>query len=211
MRITSERYENQRIRWPAAGRHILAQFDERSVVVYQAYRTEIGEFAVNHGYFGGAFQLNRMTWVKPNFLWMMYRSGWGTKPEQEMTLAVRLKRSAFDFMLASAVHSSFQPGVYSSQESWREQCKRSEIRLQWDPDHCPKGRKEERRAIQIGIRGEALRKYSREWILEIEDVSEFVAQQRLRVDDLGQLNTPREEVYPPANPETAVRIGLGAG
>ncbi|MFM7854759.1 MAG: DUF4291 family protein [Flammeovirgaceae bacterium] len=26
--------------------------------------------------------LNRMTWMKPNFLWMMYRSGWATKHNQ---------------------------------------------------------------------------------------------------------------------------------
>jgi len=26
--------------------------------------------------------MNRMTWIKPNFLWMMYRSGWASKKNQ---------------------------------------------------------------------------------------------------------------------------------
>ncbi|WP_141653813.1 DUF4291 family protein, partial [Erwinia billingiae] len=25
------------------------------------------------------FSMTRMTWIKPSFLWMMYRSGWGMK------------------------------------------------------------------------------------------------------------------------------------
>ena len=53
------------------------------------------------------FSLNRMSWIKPNFLWMMYRCGWATKADQEVVLAVRMKRSAFDEILRRAVHSSF--------------------------------------------------------------------------------------------------------
>lgn len=112
MNLITEPYIAQNDRWPRSGRHILAQFDDQSVVVYQAYRPEIGHFAARHGYFGGEFSLGRMSWIKPNFLWMMYRSGWGTKPGQEVTLAVRLRRDAFDEILRLAVHSSFTPEVY---------------------------------------------------------------------------------------------------
>ena len=65
--------------WPKEGRHILAQFDDDTVIVYQAYRPSIGRYAAEHGAFGGDFSYSRMSWVKPNFLWMMYRSGWGTQ------------------------------------------------------------------------------------------------------------------------------------
>jgi hypothetical protein len=75
MDLITEPYLAQQARWPASGRHILAQFDVESVVVYQAYRPAIGHFAARHGYFGGGFSLGRMSWIKPNFLWMMYRSG----------------------------------------------------------------------------------------------------------------------------------------
>jgi hypothetical protein len=75
MQLKMEPYLAQRRRWPESGRHILAQFDDESVVVYQAYRPQIGCFAAEHGFFGGAFELDRMSWIMPNFLWMMYRSG----------------------------------------------------------------------------------------------------------------------------------------
>ena len=145
-----ESHAAQAQRWPKTGRHILAQFDDASVIVYQAYRPEIGRFAAEHGYFGGAFSLNRMSWIKPNFLWMMYRCGWGTKEGQEVVLAVRLKRAAFDEILAAAVHSSFVPETYGSREEWQSAVAASDVRLQWDLDHDPSGRPLERRAVQLG-------------------------------------------------------------
>jgi len=90
MTIQIARYLDQKATWPASGRHILAQYDHSSIIVYQAYRPSIGLYALRHQRFGGDFSYNRMSWIKPNFLWMMYRSGWGTKPKQEITLAVRL-------------------------------------------------------------------------------------------------------------------------
>ena len=79
MRIRTEFHQIQVARWPKSGRHILAQYDDETIVVYQAYRPSIGSFAAEHGYFGGEFSYSRMSWIKPNFLWMMFRSGWGTK------------------------------------------------------------------------------------------------------------------------------------
>ena len=195
MKLRTENYLTQRDRWPDSGRHILAQYNEVSVVVYQAYRPAIGHFAADHGYFGGAFSLNRMSWIKPNFLWMMYRSGWATKPDQEIVLAVHLRRSAFDAILRGAVHASFVPEIYGSRDAWQERVRQSDVRLQWDPDHAPGGAEQERRAIQLGLRGEVLRSYAREWIIDIEDISDFVAEQRDKVNDLAQLVTPMEEVY----------------
>lgn len=93
MKLKTQPYLEQREIWPQSGRHILAQYDDDTVVVYQAYNSAIGHFAARNGNFGGDFKMSRMSWIKPNFLWMMYRSGWGTKPDQEVTLAVRLRRS----------------------------------------------------------------------------------------------------------------------
>jgi hypothetical protein len=45
----TESYVLQRDRdWPKEGRHILAQYDVDSVVVYQAYCPEIAQYAVEH-------------------------------------------------------------------------------------------------------------------------------------------------------------------
>ena len=87
MNLLTEAYLVQTARWPNSGRHILAQFDDESVIVYQAYRPAIGHFAARNGCFGGEFSLNRMSWIKPNFLWMMYRCGLASKEGQEVVLA----------------------------------------------------------------------------------------------------------------------------
>lgn len=190
MDLITEPYTTQVARWPTSGRHILAQFDAESVIVYQAYNSAIGHFAARHGYFGGGFSLSRMSWIKPNFLWMMYRSGWGTRENQEVTLAVRLRRGAFDEILRQAVHSTFVPEVYGSEDAWRRAVARSNVRLQWDPDHNPSGNPVERRAIQLGLRGEVL---ARDWLLGIQDISDFVREQRaIAVAPYDRLLTPRE-------------------
>jgi Domain of unknown function (DUF4291) len=208
--LTLERYRDQQARWPAEGQHILAQYDETSVVVYQAYRSAIGRYAARHRRFGGEFSLNRMSWIKPNFLWMMYRSSWGTKDGQEVTLAVWLRRTAFEEILLQAVPSSFAPDVYASHDDWQAAVARSSVRLQWDPDHDPYGRPLARRAIQLGLRGDALARYAGEWLLRIKDISPLVARQReiVRAGDLDLLLTPRETVYSIADTELARRLGI---
>jgi hypothetical protein len=204
MKLALEPYRDQAPSWPASGRHVMAQFDDASVVVYQAYKPAIGRFAAENGRFGGGFSFTRMTWIKPNFLWMMYRSGWGTKADQEVTLAVRLTRAGFESFLADAVPSSFVPALYATRGAWNEAVAASDVRLQWDPDHDPAGRPLERRAIQLGLRRGALERYATSALLGIEDVSAFVAEQRGRAPE--ELVVPRERVYPvPA----ALRARLG--
>lgn len=207
--IITERYIDQRQLWPGSGQHILAQFDDESVLVYQAYRPAIGNFAIEHQFFGGEFSYNRMSWIKTNFLWMMYRSGWGVKEGQEVTLAIRLKRPFFERVLELAVGSGFDSDKYTSREEWKKESIRSEVRFQWDPDHSPTGEKEVRRAVQLGLRGETLAEYGREAIIEIIDLSEFVAEQRLAaVGDFGQLVIPRERVFVPQSVEAAKNVQL---
>jgi hypothetical protein len=210
MNLRVEKYLKQLERWPKAGRHIMASFDEESVVVYQAYRPEIGAFAAQHQRFGGPFSFNRMSWIKPNFLWMMYRSGWGTKEGQEVVLAVRLRRTGFDEILRQAVHSSYNPAIYGSPEAWKEKLAVSPVRLQWDPDHDPHGDKQQRRAIQLGLVGDILRQYAADWIVGIEDVSAFVAEQQAHVvsDRLDDLLMPSEEVYPINDPNAVKRLEI---
>lgn len=69
MKLIVEPYSSQSARWPRAGRHILAQFDSDSVVVYQAYKPSIGRFAAENQFFGGDWRPSRMSWIKTNFLW----------------------------------------------------------------------------------------------------------------------------------------------
>ena len=189
----------------------MAQFDDSSVIVYQAYRPSIGLLAAKHQQFGGDFSFTRMSWIKTNFLWMMYRSGWGAKENQEVTLAIRLRRESFDWILRNAVHSTFISEIYQDRAAWEKAISASSIRLQWDPDHDPAGIKLERRAIQLGLRGDALVKYAHDWIVEIEDISEFVRDQReyAQAPELySNLLIPREETYPVTDSKTRSLIGM---
>jgi len=210
MNLETELYTVQTATWPTEGRVILAQYDDDSVVVYQAYRPEIGNFAAQHGYFGGEFKLSRMSWIKPNFLWMMYRCGWASKRGQEVVLAVRIKRIAFDSILRQAVYSSFESEVYDSHDAWKSAVATSNVRLQWDPDYSPDGGKLDRRAIQLGLRGDVLRKYSRDWIVDLTDISDFVRAQREHATPsrYDQLVTPRERVYPVSDDATIQNLRL---
>ena len=87
-------------------KQIRAVYTEKTIRVYQAYNKIIADEAVKNGTFGNSFKLDRMTWIKPSFLWMMYRCGWGTKADQEHILAIDIKREAFDFIVQNAVISS---------------------------------------------------------------------------------------------------------
>jgi hypothetical protein len=210
VKLATEPYPEQVKAWPREGRHILAHFDDETVVVYQAYRPAIGRFTAEHGTFGEGFSFSRMSWVKPNFLWMMYRSGWGTKDNQEVTLALRVRRVFFDSLLAAAVPSSWEREQFATEEQWSRAVGRSSVRLQWDPDHHPSGAKLERRAIQLGLRGEVLEAFGRRELLEVIDLTEFVAEQRARLlsGGVSTLVTPRERVYRPTDPEIASRLRL---
>lgn len=192
-----EAYLSQYERWPRRGRHVLAQFDEQSVVVYQAYGRSIGNFAKENGhFFGGGFSFNRMSWIKPNFLWMMYRSGWASKPGQEVVLAVWIARTLFDTFLAEAVPSNWDRTRYSSRAEWKKATNTSNVLLQWDPDHDPAGGPIERRALQLGLRGDALESFARP--IQVEDISDFVHSEhaKYRIAGVQALTTPREDVYP---------------
>ncbi len=205
-----KKYDEQARLWPKRGRHILAQYTEEYVVVYQAYRPEIVLSAAENQFLGGEFSFTRMSWIKPNFLWMMYRSGWGQKEGQEITLAIKLKKDYFEAILKNAVKSSFDSSRYETTEDWKMAVQSSDVRLQWDPDHDPHGIKQERRAIQLGLRGDALMPFKGEGIVKIEDISEFVAEQRKFVLDgkLGRVHMPCETVYTPVDKTSGINIGI---
>lgn len=183
--------------WPGEGRWVMGQFDEGTVVVYQAYRREIAAWAVAHQQLGGpGFSWGRMSWIKPNFLWMMYRSGWGTKAGQEGTLALRVRRDFFEEVLGAAVASSFEGAGGGSREEWAKAVEGSEVRVQWDPDHDPRGAKVARRAVQLGLRGRMLERLGKEALVEVVDLSGFVEEQReFALGDWGKLRVPVERVF----------------
>ncbi|WP_339223354.1 DUF4291 domain-containing protein [Paenibacillus sp. FSL H8-0332] len=162
----------------AEDRIIMAHYNDQTVRVYQAYNHKIADEVLRLGQFGPSFRIDRMTWIKPSFLWMMYRAGWATKTDQERILAIDITREGFNHILSQVVLSSYDPDLYVSQEEWHMKLQDSQVRCQWDPDRDIHGNKLPGRAIQLGLRGEMVHNYIHKWIVEIHDITEYVADTR---------------------------------
>jgi Domain of unknown function (DUF4291) len=89
MTLKTTPYNTYETTLPQTGKHILGQLRGDNIIVYQAYNPYIAHYAVKYQKFGGGdYSFSRMSWIKPNFLWMMYRAGWAEKPNQEHILAI---------------------------------------------------------------------------------------------------------------------------
>lgn len=182
-------------------REIRATFDESTITVYQAYSAHIAIPAASAGSFAGTpFKLDRMTWIKPSFLWMMYRSGWATKPGQEHVLAVRLTREGFEKALSLACLSHYDPSVYSDREAWQHRKQNSPVRVQWDPERDLDMSPLPMRSLQLGLSGTAVHSYVDSWIVEIIDISSRAHSIRRHLDsgcaDEARALLPAERPYP---------------
>ena len=122
MKLQTENYLQSISRLPKSGQHILGYQNEKCIVVYQAYKNSIAEFAVKNQMLGGSeYSYNRMSWIKPNFLWMMYRCGWASKENQERVLAIWINKTDFDNILNKAVLSLFNSNYYDNHEHWKQE------------------------------------------------------------------------------------------
>lgn len=193
-------------------RQIRALFSARTITVYQAYSPEIADRALTAGTFVPPFRQGRMTWIKPSFLWMMYRSGWATKPGQERILAIQITRDGLEWALSHAALSHYEPGTHASQQHWADQKLASPVRIQWDPERSLTLQPLPWRSIQIGLSGEAASQYVREWITSLADVTPTAHQIRDLVAasnyQAAQALLPAERPYPlPASLKAAIGAG----
>ncbi|KAJ5801733.1 uncharacterized protein N7518_003801 [Penicillium psychrosexuale] len=150
---------------------IRAKQTPNTITVYQAYSPEIAGPALKAQTFVPPFSWERMTWIKPSFLWMAYRSGWATKARQERVLAIEITREGFEWALRHSCLSHYMPGE-TSQEEWQKKLRASPVRVQWDPERDLFLRSLDYRSIQIGLSGEAVGRYIDEWIVSVTDVTD---------------------------------------
>ncbi|MFD7370819.1 DUF4291 domain-containing protein [Streptomyces mirabilis] len=181
-------------------RGIRALHTASTITVYQAYAPEIGVTAVRDGRFPSTWLRDRMTWIKPSFLWMMYRSNWGTSAGQETVLAVEITRAGFDWALRHACLSSYVRGLHPDRGTWQRELKRAPARVQWDPERDLNLRPLPYRSLQLGLSGEASSRYADDWIVSISDVTPLTNEIHALVRD-GELDSatrllPQEQGYP---------------
>lgn len=174
-----------------------AKYTDKYVTVYQAFNHRIADEIMDRKTFGPSFKLDRMTWIKPSFLWMMHRSGWGSKNDQERTLSIDLSREGFDYILSKAVLTKYKPKIHGSSAEWKAMLNGSDVVCQWDPDRDLYGNKLDRRAIQLGLRGEAVLQYVNDWIHTINDITDTVHDWKRQISH-GPFNSdllPMEREY----------------
>lgn len=179
---------------------IRADYDQETIVVYQAYSRAIAEPALKAKKFVPPFSFNRMTWIKPSFLWLMERSNWGNKSNQEFILAVRIKRTGWEEALSLGVLTSYEQQVHHRFENWREQFDKAIVHIQWDPERSIRGADVGYDSIQVGISRHIIQKYVDEWIVDIQDYTPLVRKlytliQKGHTDKAAKL-LPKEKIYP---------------
>jgi hypothetical protein len=152
-------------------RQIRAAYDDTTIRVYQAYSDAIADSALRHGRFvSPPFKMERMTWIKPSFLWMMYRAGWGLKDaSQSRILAIDITREGFEWALSHSCPSHAPPGI--SEVEYKVLKEANPVRIQWDPERDLHHNPLPHRAIQIGLSKEAVSLYVNEWTHKITDVT----------------------------------------
>ncbi|SDS64837.1 protein of unknown function [Streptomyces sp. TLI_053] len=169
---------------------IRADYDARTVVVYQAYSSAIADAALRAGRFVAPFSFERMTWIKPSFRWLMHRSNWARKPGQERILAVRMTRDGWEQALARAVHTTAGPAAVAQ----------AAVHLQWDPERSLRSAALNHYSIQVGIGRSLVRTFAEEWAVGLTDLTPQVRRAAALVRDgraaQAQRLIPAERVYP---------------
>lgn len=194
-------------------RQIRALYNDRTIRVYQAYSDTIADSALQHGTFvSPPFKMDRMTWIKPSFLWMMYRSGWGKKDSgQNRILAIDITREGFEWALEHSCLSHFEKGIYATKEEWQTAKNHSPVRIQWDPERDIHLQPLEHRAIQIGLSDEAVKLYVNDWIYSITDATEMAAEIYSHAEkkqfESAKQQIPIEDNYPISD---KIKIQIGA-
>jgi hypothetical protein len=182
--------------------------------VYQAFGPVIAERAIAAQTFEPPFKRSRMTWIKPSFTWMMYRSGWGAKPGQERILGIDISRSGFEWALSQSCLTEFDADLHGSFEGWEAMLRSAPVRVQWDPERTVKLESLPWRTIQIGLGGRAVDAYLDEWIRNIEDLTTLAHDVEVAVKrgDPAPGLLPAELPYPlPGAIARQVGCGIRAG
>ncbi len=185
---------------PVPYQQIRAVYDEQTIRVYQAYSHQIADAALKHGRFvSPPFSMTRMTWIKPSFLWMMYRAGWGHKDVgQSRILAIDITREGFEWALAHSCPSHPPEGL--DKAGWEALKASSPVRVQWDPERDLHFNPLNWRSVQMGLGPVASARYVAEWTQRIEDVTALAHEIAALVADRrlaeATAKLPVERVYP---------------
>jgi hypothetical protein len=180
--------------------------------MYQAYSNQIADAALARQCFVAPFSFSRMTWIKPSLLWLMHRSHWGQKSNQERTLAVHIKRTGWDKALSLGVLTHPEPTVFTRPGEWEEKFQQAHVHVQWDTERSLRGAGQNHLSIQVGISRHLIGEFVEDWIVRIEDLTPTVTKMRSLLRSGHEKNAqrllPAERVYP-VDATVAKRLQMG--
>ena len=185
---------------------IRANYGRDTIVMYQAYSEKIADLAVENQTFVKPFSFNRMTWVKPSFLWLMHRSNWASKPNQQRVLAVHIERSGWEKALSLGVLTSPERQIHGSGKQWEEKFKQAIVHVQWDTERSPKGAALSYFSIQVGLSRHIISEFVKNWIVKIDDITPLVH----KLNKLRKEGSKNFTKYLPTEKRYPVRRGIGA-
>jgi hypothetical protein len=184
----------------SAYHQIRALYDRDTITVYQAYNQHIAQLEVQQQKFVSPFSFQRMTWIKPSFLWLMERSHWATKSNQNHILAIRIQRDFWEYLLQQSIHTDPTLSAHKNGEHWFESFENAKVHIQWDPERNLKGTKLEQRSIQIGISRFLIQTFNNTAIHSIQDIT-LLVKKMAQFRRLGQYKhaeklLPKQRIYP---------------
>jgi glutamyl/glutaminyl-tRNA synthetase len=179
---------------------IRAYYTDNFIRVYQAYNNSIADSAIlNQKFVTPPFKLERTTWIKPSFFWMMYRCGWGHKENQQRILAIDITHEGFNWAISNSVLSHFDSSIYDNSNEWLIAKKTKAVVIQWDPERDIFLNKLNYKAIQIGLKPPAAKLYTEEWIFKIDDITNSVKKIKQLIDSKkiaeAKQFLPNEQIY----------------
>lgn len=188
---------------------IFANFDDEGVYLYQAFKPETVSVAVEKGTFGKGFGLDRITWIKPSFAWLLRRSKYASKNRMQAIAKIKVSHQSWLEILEQSIETHFNPNIFENEDIWQSSLNKSDVIHQWDPERDLDGRPLDRQAIQVGIRGEVIKKYVESYILKVEDVTDLAKEIGLVVKAKTN-NFPEvpEEKYYPLNDDLKDNLGV---
>ena len=179
---------------------IRANFDKKTITVYQAYNKAIAIPAIKNNQFQAPFSFKRMTWIKPSYLWLMERSNWGLKSNQEYILAIKIYREYWEQALEMGILTHPDKAIYKNGWDWEQKFEAAKVHIQWDPERSLKGAKLNIRSIQIGISRHLIEDYNKNWIHSIEDYTPLTKKIRTLCKQgnykAAKRLLPQERLYP---------------
>lgn len=187
---------------------IRADYNRETITVYQAYGKNIAVPAIKNNRFEKPFSFNRMTWIKPSYLWLMERSNWGKKSNQDCILGIKIKRDCWEKALSLGVLTNPDNKIYKSGQEWSRLFQNAKVHIQWDPERNIYGGKTQVRSIQVGISRHLIEEYNADWITEITDLTPLTKKisnlkKQGKYKEVKRL-LPKEKVY--LVPETIEKI-----